>query len=77
MNEIKFYQAVQTRPDALLVRIVPDKGFTSETRDQALQNLKQWIGPDFQIELQLVDDIERTEAGKCRVVIVDIKNEPS
>jgi len=74
MTEIKLIQAVQTQPDALLVRIVPDRGFTSETMDQALQGLKQWVGPDFQFELQLVDDIERTAAGKCRGVIVDIKN---
>jgi phenylacetate-CoA ligase len=74
LPELKFYQAVQTRPDVLLVRIVPDTGFNSQIMDKVLENLKHWVGPEFQFQLQLVDDVERTAVGKCREVTVDIKD---
>jgi hypothetical protein len=42
--------------------------------DKVLENLKHWVGPEFQFQLQLVDDVERTAVGKCREVTVDIKD---
>ena len=74
VQEIKLFQAVQTKPDALLIRIVPDAGFSNETWEQILGYLKQYVGPDFQYELELVKDVERTAAGKARLVIVNIQN---
>ena len=72
--EVKFFQAVQTRPDALVIRIVPDKGFNENTWEETLGHLRNYVGPDFQYELELVKDVERTAAGKARIVIVNIQN---
>jgi phenylacetate-CoA ligase len=73
-SELKFYQAVQTQPDVLVVRIVPDKGFNSQTMDKLQENLKKWVGPEFQFQVEVVDDIQRTAAGKCRVISVEMAN---
>jgi phenylacetate-CoA ligase len=74
LPELKFFQAVQTQPGALLVRVVPDTGFNSQIVDKVLQRLKFSVGPDFQFQVEVVDDVERTAAGKCRVVIMDMKD---
>jgi len=74
VEEIKLFQVVQTKPDALLIRIVPDAGFNNGSWEQILGHLKNYVGPDFQYELELVKDVERTATGKARLVIVNIQN---
>ena len=70
-------QVVQERRDAIRLRLVPDTGFgepsVSDRRGEVEQivrkRFEQRLGAEMQIDIEWVDSIERTAAGKFRAVI--------
>ena len=52
-----------------MVKIVADGTFSSEDRERLRSSLAQRVGSDMAIDIQMVDSIPRTNAGKYRWVI--------
>lgn len=65
-------QMIQDRRDHLLVKIVASAAFTSEHQGGLVQQLQLRLGPDMNIEVQLVDTIPREPSGKFRWVISQV-----
>ena len=61
-------QLVQMDYNSLLIRVVPDEGFTSGTMDEVVANAKSYVG-DMNISWELADQLERTNSGKIKYVI--------
>ncbi len=65
---VKHFQVVQTAPDSLTIRVVPDGDFPPATEaaivDQVLKVL-----PGLQVRIVLVEELEKTATGKIRVTI--------
>lgn len=79
---IKQSQVAQVAVDQWIVRIVPDVGFQQQDGLQIISNINQLVSEKVNVEIELVDDIPRTSAGKYRWVInemskkkVDLRND--
>ncbi|MBN8445140.1 MAG: hypothetical protein J0M22_06650, partial [Gammaproteobacteria bacterium] len=79
---IKQSQVAQVAVDQWIVRIVPDVGFEKQDGLQIINNINQLVSEKINVEIELVDDIPRTSAGKYRWVInemskkkVDLRND--
>ncbi|MBA2313714.1 MAG: phenylacetate--CoA ligase family protein [Actinobacteria bacterium] len=66
--EIDTFQVTQERPDAILLRIVPGRGFDDRIRERAAVELTE-KGADLRIEVETVDEIPPTPAGKRRFIV--------
>ncbi len=67
-SEIDTFQVTQERPDAILLRIVPGRGFDDRTGERAAIKLNE-KGADLRIEVEVVDEIPPTPAGKRRFIV--------
>lgn len=61
-------QIVQTDPNRLLLRIMPDTDFTSSIVDEIRHRAEPYIG-ETQIDFELSSELEKTASGKTRYVI--------
>jgi phenylacetate-CoA ligase len=62
-------QIVQESVDEFVFRIVPGDEYTDEQADIAVRKLKDRVGEDVSVEVELLDEIPKTSAGKFRAVI--------
>ena len=62
-------QIVQTAPDAIIVRLVPGAGYTDALTDRLVKDLKERLGEDVRVEVQMVDRLESSANGKFKWVI--------
>ncbi len=69
LHNIKMSQIIQEDMDHLIIKIVPGFGYTDEDTEHLISALKQRLGPSMNIEIQFVESIPRTSAGKLRWVI--------
>ena len=66
--EIESFQVVQEDPALILVRVVPDAGYSEETPPRIVAALQK-KGADLEIEVDTVDEIPAAQSGKRRFVI--------
>ena len=64
-------QLVQTKPDELHVKIVPKRKPTSEEKQFIVDAIRNLMG-DVTVEIELVEEIEATKAGKRHFVISQV-----
>ncbi len=69
LHNIKESQVVQEDIDRIVVRIVKNPGYSQEDSNHLLKELHTRVGDDMSIELEFVDEIPRTKAGKFRFVV--------
>lgn len=62
-------QIIQERRDHLTVKLVPSSDFTGEHERQLLKGLRERVGKDVEIDVEVVDRIPREASGKFRWVI--------
>lgn len=62
-------QIVQTAPDAVTVRIIPGEAYTPAHTDHLVGELKERLGEDVHIKVQMVERLETTASGKFKWVI--------
>jgi len=70
------YQVYQDASYAVTLRIVPGRGFREAQVGAIEEMTRQRIGPSLDLKVQLVDSIPRTEGGKLRVTISEVKARP-
>lgn len=64
-------QIVQKSLQNLLVRLVPDTGFTQKTPSLLAYQLRERMG-DVNVEFEIVDRISRTNNGKFKAVVCEL-----
>jgi phenylacetate-CoA ligase len=65
---VKESQIIQESLDKFRIKVVPAEGWSKENGDALRQALQERVGK-VQVEVEIVDSIERTWAGKFRVII--------
>ena len=72
--EIEAFQVVQESIDTMVLRIVPTKQFSWESRKRIVSALQARGATDINIDIELVDEIPLTPGGKRRFIISKIVN---
>lgn len=67
------YQITQERVNKFTVRVVPNNSFNERIEQKIKENLLKEF-PDSQINIKLVDEIQRDKSGKFRAFISKVKN---
>jgi phenylacetate-CoA ligase len=62
------YQAIQTRPDTVVLKLVPTARFDHDTGATLHTALRALLGDDMHVKLDLVDQIPREASGKRLVI---------
>ncbi len=62
-------QLVQTAPDQVIARIVPNRHYTSDDEADLSKTLRDYLGDAIQIRIEHLDTIPRELNGKYRVVV--------
>ncbi|MFH1036325.1 MAG: phenylacetate--CoA ligase family protein [Pseudomonadota bacterium] len=65
---VKHFQVVQTAPDSLTIRVVPEGEFPAATQEAIIEQVLKVL-PGLQVRIVLVDELEKTATGKIRVTI--------
>jgi phenylacetate-CoA ligase len=68
LPHIAEYQAVQTAPDTLVLRIVPTSHWTADLAETFERGLEEHLGPGLRVTLETVDRIAPEPSGKRLVV---------
>jgi phenylacetate-CoA ligase len=66
---IRRFQVVQTSPATIALKLVTDGELSSADRELLVSEVRKCTGPAVAIQLDFVDDIPLTRAGKHRVVV--------
>ncbi len=69
---VKEVQFVQTKLNRIVVKVVPAAGFGEETIQSLRQAIQERLGDQIEIDIQKVDLIPRTNAGKFKAVVSKI-----
>lgn len=72
---IKESQIIQEALDFIRVKVVPTDSFNNEDVQVIIQRVHHRLGESMRIEVELVDEIPRTKAGKFKAVISNLKQE--
>jgi phenylacetate-CoA ligase len=70
---VRRYQAVQTAPDRVEMRVVRDAGFAADSLEHGRAFLQRALGPAARLEFAFVDDIPLTPSGKHRVTVSELQ----
>lgn len=71
-NAFEQFQVVQQSSDHVLVRIIPNKNWSSDIQDILIRDLKRDISNDINYTVDIVDEIYREGSGKLRLVKCEI-----
>jgi len=66
---VRRFQVIQEKLDLITLKLVVDGGLTLAEREQLLTDVRKCAGTQVAIQLQMVDDIPLTKAGKLKVVV--------
>jgi phenylacetate-CoA ligase len=66
-------QIVQTDHDSVIVRLIPGATYTTEHTRHLVAALKERLGADVRIEVQMVDRLEPSANGKFKWVISNVQ----
>jgi phenylacetate-CoA ligase len=69
LDSVKESQIIQETIDHLRIRIVPRDDYNDNDSEQLLAALRNRVGHEMKIDLEFVEEIPRTKAGKFRWVI--------
>ncbi|MFO7915434.1 MAG: hypothetical protein R6U43_07060, partial [Candidatus Krumholzibacteriales bacterium] len=69
---IKQYQVVQEKLGELTLKLVVDKNFNSGEKEKLIDMIREKLGREMKVDIELVDTIPLTESGKLRYVISEV-----
>lgn len=75
LPQIREAQILQTSPTGLIIRVVPDRGYSENVARLLVDNVRQRVGSLMTVDVQHVDAIPRTERGKFRAVVNSLRHQ--
>ncbi len=69
ITSIKKSQIIQTGSDKIVIKIVSSSEYTSTDQDALLTAFNKRVGENMNVDIEIVDDIDRDRSGKYRWVI--------
>ena len=72
LTNVREAQIRQRSPEHLVVRVVRGPRWSGEDEGHLLDELRRRVGVDVRLEIEYVERIERTAAGKLRFVVSDL-----
>lgn len=69
LDTVKECQIIQEKIDVLQIKIVRRDNYSEEDTVHLITALRERVGPTIRIEIEFVENIQRTKAGKFRWVI--------
>ena len=66
------FQVVQDTPDGVTVRFIRDDRFDAGVLEYYTQRIREKCGAEFQVLFQEEKELERTAAGKRRLVVSNV-----
>jgi len=73
-HNIKESQVIQESADKVLVRVVPWSGYSEKDSKHLLNEFSKRLGEGMEIQIQIVNKIEREKNGKFKAVISKVKS---
>ena len=73
LTSIKEAQIIQEDYSRISLNIVPDDDFNEKDGHSVVSELKKRLGENVHIDINIVDQIERTKSGKFRSVISKVR----
>lgn len=71
-NGVQEYQVIQNKKDGILIKIVKDTPYTEEDSKLIIKAFQSHVGKDITINIDFVDRVQTTKAGKWKVIVRDI-----
>jgi len=75
LSSIKLAQVIQTKLDEITVKLIPGQTYAHTDGQVVQEELQKRVGSQIKINVELVKEIEKTQAGKFRAVISMINKE--
>ena len=72
MNSVEESQIIQREHDRIVIKIVPRKDYSEADTQHLIREMKNRLGEEVRIEIQMVDRLDRTNSGKFRWVISEV-----
>jgi len=67
------HQIVQRALDHIIVRLVPNQSWAEDSTQRVVQTVREFFGTPVRVEVQLLDKVESTIAGKARDFISELE----
>jgi phenylacetate-CoA ligase len=74
-RHIRQSQIYQPAPDRVVIRVVPDGGFTGEDETRLLKSMSGLFPRTVRLELERVGEIPRTRSGKYAFCVSDLSRD--
>ena len=72
LNSVEESQIIQKEYDRILINIVPRKDYSEADTQHLIREMKNRLGEEVRIDIQMVDHVDRTKSGKFRWVISEV-----
>lgn len=72
MESIEASQIIQKEHDQIVIKIVPGTNFAASDTEHLIKEMKLRLGSDVKVNIETVNELERTKSGKFRWVISEI-----
>lgn len=73
LESVREAQIYQPDREQVVFRVVPGDGYDDNTESAILKNARTRLGGDLDVSVTPVEEIERTNSGKMKFVVSDIK----
>jgi phenylacetate-CoA ligase len=72
LNSVEGSQIIQKEHDRILIKIVPGKKYSEADTNHLIREMKNRLGQEVRVDIQMVDRLDRTKSGKFRWVISEV-----
>lgn len=72
-DKIREYQVVQKKQNEILIRIVKDTAYSKNDSELIIKAFQGHVGTNIEINIEFVDRIETTKAGKWNFIIKEVE----
>jgi len=66
-------QIVQKEPGKIVIKIIPETGYSPENEEEILYKLTNVVADDLEVSFEYVDQIARTKSGKHKFLIQELE----